>query len=117
MQDLKLENGKEIYLKVASLVNEWGAELIGEYGYSSVGAVVGATYPKQLQEIRAEMPNGYFLIPGYGAQGGKAEDIACLLYTSLGLSIARSLTELQEGKFDIYLDGDLFKVVLKFKKA
>ena len=76
IQDIKTEDGEELYKKVAKLVNEWGKELIGENGYSSVSAVVGATYPKQLQELRKIMPNSYFLIPGYGAQGGKAEDIA-----------------------------------------
>lgn len=76
LQDLKTEDGEEIYIKVAKLVTEWGKELVGEYGYSSVSAVVGATYPKQLQELRKVMPQAYFLIPGYGAQGGKAEDIA-----------------------------------------
>ena len=76
LQDLKAEDGEEIYKKVAKLVNKWGEELIGKYGYSSVSSVVGATYPKQLQELRELMPHSYFLIPGYGAQGGKAEDIA-----------------------------------------
>ena len=76
LQDLKTEDGEEIYKKVAKLVNNWGTDLIGEYGYSSVSCVVGATYPKQLKELREIMPHSYFLIPGYGAQGGKAEDIA-----------------------------------------
>lgn len=76
LQDLKLQSGEEVYLQVAKLVEEWGKELIGEYGYSSVSAVVGATYPKQLEELREKAPHTYFLIPGYGAQGGKAEDIA-----------------------------------------
>lgn len=76
IQDLKTEDGEHIYVKVAKLVNEWGKELIGENGYSLVGAVVGATYPRQLQNLREEMPNAYFLIPGYGAQGGNAKDIA-----------------------------------------
>ena len=76
LQDLKTEDGEEIYKKVAKLVNKWGEELIGEYGYSAVSSVVGATYPKQLKELRELMPHSYFLIPGYGAQGGKAEDIA-----------------------------------------
>ena len=76
LQDLKLEDGKTVYEKVAELVNSWGEELIGEYGYSSVSAVVGATYPVQLENLRKIMPASYFLIPGYGAQGGKAEDIA-----------------------------------------
>lgn len=76
LQDLETKDGQKIYEKVANLVNEWGKELIGENGYSSISAVVGATYPKQLKELRHLMPNAYFLIPGYGAQGGKAEDIA-----------------------------------------
>ena len=54
----------------------WGEDLVGEYGYSSISSVVGATYPKQLEELRKIMPTSYFLIPGYGAQGGKADDIA-----------------------------------------
>ena len=76
LQDLKLENQKEVYLQVANLVEKWGEELRGKYGYSSIAAVVGATYPKQLEQIRTIAPHTYFLIPGYGAQGGKAEDIA-----------------------------------------
>lgn len=76
LQDLVLENGKKIYETVAELVNEWGKDLVGEYGYSSVSSVVGATYPEQLEELRKIMPTSYFLIPGYGAQGGKASDIA-----------------------------------------
>jgi orotidine-5'-phosphate decarboxylase len=76
LQDLKVEDGEEIYVKVAKLVDEWGKELIGEFGYSSISAVVGATYPVQLEQLRKIMPNTYFLIPGYGAQGGKPEDIA-----------------------------------------
>ena len=76
LQDLKLETGEEVYTKVAKLVEEWGKDLIGKYGYSSISTVVGATYPKQLQELRKTAPHTFFLIPGYGAQGGKAEDIA-----------------------------------------
>lgn len=76
LQDLKLENGEEIYTKVAKLVENWGEDLIGEYGYSSIAAVVGATYPEQLSGIRKTAPHTFFLIPGYGAQGGKANDIA-----------------------------------------
>ena len=76
LQDLVTEDGEKIYVKVAKLVNEWGKDLIGKYGYSSISAVVGATYPRELEELRKVMPSAYFLIPGYGAQGGKAEDIA-----------------------------------------
>ena len=76
LQDLRLESGETVYEKVAELVKTWGEKLIGEKGYSSVGAVVGATHPTQLKDLRKLMPNTFFLIPGYGAQGGKAEDIA-----------------------------------------
>ena len=76
LQDVKLENGEEVYTRVAKYVEKWGEELRGEYNYSSISAVVGATYPEQLKELRKIAPHTYFLIPGYGAQGGKAEDIA-----------------------------------------
>ena len=76
LQDLKLESNEEVYTRVAKLVENWGEELRGEYNYSSIAAVVGATYPEQLKQIREVAPHTYFLIPGYGAQGGKASDIA-----------------------------------------
>ena len=93
LQDLKLENGTTIYEKVAELVSSWGEDLVGEYGYSSVGAVVGATYPIQIKELREIMPKTYFLIPGYGAQGGKAEDIALGFKDGIGgiVNASRSL--------------------------
>lgn len=84
LQDVKTENGQTIYEVVADLINKWGKDLIGENGYSNIGAVVGATYPEQLKSLRQQMPNTYFLIPGYGAQGGKANDIA-LGFDNLGL--------------------------------
>ena len=93
LQDLKLEDGKTVYEKVAELLNSWGEELIGEHGYSSVASVVGATYPIQIKKLREIMPNSYFLIPGYGAQGGKAEDIALGFENGLGgiVNASRSL--------------------------
>ena len=84
LQDLKLENQKEVYIQIAELVEKWGEELRGKYQYSSVAAVVGATYPEQLKQIRKVAPHTYFLIPGYGAQGGKSNDIA-LGFDSNGL--------------------------------
>ena len=84
LQDLKLENNQEVYLQVTDLVERWGEDLRGKHGYSSIAAVVGATYPEQLEQIRKEAPHTYFLIPGYGAQGGKAGDIA-LGFDSNGL--------------------------------
>jgi len=61
--------------EVAGLVEGWGRDLIGDSGYSSVGAVVGATYPEEAHTLRQLMPNQIFLVPGYGAQGGGAEDV------------------------------------------
>jgi orotidine-5'-phosphate decarboxylase len=76
LQDLKLESGRTVYEHVASLVHEWGKEIVGESGYSSVGAVAGATYPAEAERIREIMPRGILLVPGYGAQGGAADDCA-----------------------------------------
>ena len=64
LQDEKLDNGEEVYTRVAKLVEKWGENLRGEYNYSSIAAVVGATYPEQLKQIRDIAPHTYFLIPG-----------------------------------------------------
>lgn len=75
-QDLKMEDGHTLYEKVAMKVASWGEDLIGESGYSSVGAVVGATWPQQAAALRQIMPKSLFLVPGYGAQGGSADAAA-----------------------------------------
>ena len=76
LQNLELEGGETIYLHMGKLCERWGREIPGKYGYSGVGAVVGATYPQQLTELRMALPHTFFLVPGYGAQGGTADDIA-----------------------------------------
>lgn len=76
LQDRMLNDGRKIYEAMADLVNEWGVDLTGTCGYSSIGAVVGATWPEQLKALRKRMPNTCFLVPGYGAQGGSARDVA-----------------------------------------
>ena len=76
LQDLKLENGNTVYEQMGEFVERWGADSIGEYGYSNVGAVVGATYKEQAERLRGKMPHTFFLVPGYGAQGGTAEDLS-----------------------------------------
>ena len=58
------------------MCEKWGEQQIGKYGYSAVGAVVGATYTEQLAELRAKLPHTMFLVPGYGAQGGGAKGVA-----------------------------------------
>ena len=75
LQD-RLIDGEPVYRQMGGMCEKWGEELPGKYGYSGVGAVVGATWPKQLDELRGELPHTYFLVPGYGAQGGGAADVA-----------------------------------------
>lgn len=71
----KLTDGKPIYEVVAEKVDEWGKTFMGK-DYSYVGAVVGATYPEMGKVLRKLMPKTYFLVPGYGAQGGSASELA-----------------------------------------
>lgn len=94
LQDLRLEDGRRVYELMGDLTAEWGANLIGAHGYSSVGAVVGATYPEQGRELRARLPHTFFLVPGYGAQGATGKDIAgCFDGKGLGaiVNASRSL--------------------------
>ena len=76
LQDQKLESGKTVYEAMGAFCEQWGESVMGKYGYSGVGAVVGATYPAQLGEMREKAPHTFFLVPGYGAQGGGADDVA-----------------------------------------
>lgn len=71
----KIVDGKPLYELVGRMVDKWGSEVIGKSGYSAVGAVVGATYPEMGRVLRDIMPKSYILVPGYGAQGGKAKDL------------------------------------------
>lgn len=90
IQDL-LVDGTPIYEKVGALIEKWGESTIGQYGFSSVGAVVGATHPAQAKRLREVMPHTFFLVPGYGAQGGKAEDLAvCFNEDGLGAIVNSS---------------------------
>lgn len=75
LQD-RLIDGAPVYEVMGKMCEKWGEELPGVYGYSGVGAVVGATYPEQIKTLRALLPKTFFLIPGYGAQGATAADIA-----------------------------------------
>jgi orotidine-5'-phosphate decarboxylase len=75
LQD-RVADGRPIYEHVAALVERLAAETAGECGYGAVGAVVGATYPEQLAALRRAMPHAWLLVPGYGAQGAGAKDVA-----------------------------------------
>ena len=75
IQELQVD-GEPLYLKVARLVGRWGEGFSGEKGLNPVGVVVGATAPGQAAAVRKELPEAFFLVPGYGAQGGGAEELA-----------------------------------------
>lgn len=90
IQDL-ISNGKTIYEHVAELVVKLGQPYTGTHGYNFVGAVVGATYKEEAARLRALMKNTYFLVPGYGAQGGTAEDVVtCFNQDGLGAIVNSS---------------------------
>ena len=74
IQDL-VSRGKPVYLHLAGMIKKWGAGLIGERGYSAFGAVVAANRPEDARHLRKIMPQNYFLMPGYGAQGAGAKDV------------------------------------------
>jgi orotidine-5'-phosphate decarboxylase len=90
VQDLHVE-GFPLYEHVARLVRQWGHGTEGRRGYQAVGAVVGATYPTEAERLRRLMPQAYFLVPGYGAQGGRATDVqACFNADGYGAIINSS---------------------------
>ena len=76
IQDLVLSDGRKVWHQVAELVREWGEELVGEHGLSSVGAVVGATFPREVADARRLLPKSVLLLPGIGAQGASPADVA-----------------------------------------
>lgn len=92
IQDLVVGSDNEkVYEKMAKLVAGWGEEAMGELGYSRIGAVVGATYPEEAAQIRKLMPNTYFLVPGYGAQGAGADKLkGCFNQDGLGAIVNSS---------------------------
>ena len=76
LQNIEDKDGKPLYMRVGELIAEWGKPTIGKYGYSAVGAVVGATNPEEARFLRQALKSVFFLVPGYGAQGGKGKDAA-----------------------------------------
>lgn len=122
IQDLEVQpSGKKVYEEVGNLVSQWGLQSMGRLGYSNVGAVVGATHREQGASLRRQMPHTFFLVPGYGAQGGRAEDlegffdkdgIGCIVNSSRGITEAyKSSPEYGEKDF-----GEAARIaVLKMK--
>lgn len=81
---LPTESGKRVYDVVGEKLQLLGKDYIGNCGYSAIGGVMGCTHPEEAAEIRKSLDTTFFLIPGYGAQGGKAEDIAKYLKNGNG---------------------------------
>ncbi len=103
IQSLTLADGRTVADAVAQLIAQIGSEprLIGKSGYSLLGAVVGATKPGDAARLRALMPQQIFLVPGYGAQGGAADDVrACFKPDRTGalITASRSITFAFDGK-------------------
>lgn len=91
-QDQPLEaTGRPLYETIAGMIEEIGKDSVGQSGYSSIGAVVGATFPEDGRQLRALMPHAFILVPGYGAQGGSAESAAaCFHENGLGAVVSSS---------------------------
>jgi orotidine-5'-phosphate decarboxylase len=105
LQDL-VADGRPVYVHVAEHVQRLAEKSRGECGYGAIGAVVGATYPRQLMELRQAMPNAWILVPGYGAQGGSADDVqhafderglGGIINSSRGIIFAYHRPELRSG--------------------
>lgn len=101
LQDIVVKD-KTIYENVAELVEEWGMQTMGDTGYSRIGAVVGATHKEQGEKLRKIMPHTFFLVPGYGAQGGTGADLkgffdkdgrGCIVNSSRGIIAAYKKNE------------------------
>lgn len=99
LQDAVLGSGERVFERVAALVTRLAEPHRGPSGYAPVGAVVGATYPADLEVLRAQLPYSVLLVPGYGAQGGEAEDVAAAFGADgfgAVVSSSRALTYLTE---------------------
>lgn len=91
IQDLEIKTGETVYEIMGHLLDSWGTDCVGESGYNLVGAVIGATFPKQAEVLRKIMPKSIFLVPGYGAQGGAAADVVpCFNKDGLGAIVNNS---------------------------
>lgn len=109
LQDQKLAStGEELYKYLAKMVAELGSDTMGSSGYSSIGAVVGATYPEEAAALRAIMPKAIFLVPGYGAQGGSAKDtlpafnadkLGALIHSARGITFTHTNTDISRDEY------------------
>ena len=108
IQYVAADNWERVYHVVGEKINNIGKDYIGECGYSSIGAVVGCTTGFEGREIRSMYKSTFFLIPGYGAQGGTAKEVSNYLSkgnggivnSSRGILLAYKKVEDGEHKFE-----------------
>lgn len=118
IQYIKDENGERIFNVVGKKIQALGHDYLGKSGYSAIGGVVGCTHREEAVEIRKTLNEMFFLIPGYGAQGGAAEDVKALLQngnggvvnSSRGILLAHKNHEDGAGKFDQYAREEALKM-------
>jgi orotidine-5'-phosphate decarboxylase len=126
IQDRPIGDGGTISSRLAELVDRLGVGLVGASGYSSIGAVVGATFPHEAQTLRRLMPRAVILVPGYGAQGGTAADaVANFNDDGLGavVNASRSITYdfggtgVEPSDFDARVQGNVAAMVADLRSA
>ncbi len=115
----KLADGRHVYDMVGDKLNEAGKEAMGESGYSSVGLVIGGTHIEEAAEIRARYKDSFFLIPGYGAQGGTAPDIAQYLTNGNGgvVNSSRGILLARKKQPGTKFDEAAYNECVKMKEA
>ena len=115
----KLADGRHVYDMVGDKLNELGKQAMGESGYSSVGLVIGGTHIEEAAEIRARYKDSFFLIPGYGAQGGTAPDIAQYLSCGNGgvVNSSRGILLARKKQPGVKFDEAAYNECVKMKEA
>ena len=115
----KLADGRHVYDMVGDKLNELGKQAMGESGYSSVGLVIGGTHIEEAAEIRARYKDSFFLIPGYGAQGGTAPDIAQYLFCGNGgvVNSSRGILLARKKQPGVKFDEAAYNECVKMKEA
>lgn len=113
LQDLVLADGRQVCEAMADLVAAWGQDLVGACGYSSVGAVVGATWPQQATALRRRMPHTLILVPGYGAQGAGADDAVQSFGPDGGGGLVNASRSLMLAYKKHQMDPDLFDLAAR----
>lgn len=121
IQYIETSKGTRVFNEVGNKINTLGKDYLGQCGYSSIGGVMGCTHAEEGIKLRKDLDSTFFLIPGYGAQGGKAEDVALYLKngnggvvnSSRGILLAYKGKEKGEEKFDEYAR----EAVITMKKA